>query len=264
MSHATRPCPAGSTAPVSVVLPTYNESGNIGPLMRRLDELIAGHVEIIVVDDASPDGTAQEAEAVAAELAHSRVIVRDQRGLTAAIQRGIDESRGDVVVWMDCDFSMPPETVPELIARVAEGADAAIGSRYVAPVEPAPNGDDGTWPVRLQKLLTRRLNRAMVATLATDVHDWTSGFIAIRGSLIRSLRLDGEHGEYFIDLMASLVAMRARLTEVSYRTEPRRHGASKTAPGLVPLATLGWKYLRAFATARRTIRNGGDRAATPT
>ena len=202
---------------VTVVLPTYNEQGNIAELIRRLDAAIDEAVEILVVDDASPDGTADEVRRVAETVPSARVIERDERGLTTAIQRGIDESRGDVVVWMDCDFSMPPELVPELVARVRGGADAAIGSRYVAG---GSSGASGGQPlVRLQELLTRGLNRALTAALGMDFHDWTSGFIAIRRELIQAHRLAGDYGEYFIDLTARLGVSGSRLDEVPYATQ---------------------------------------------
>jgi len=251
----SRPLTAGAGEPpiVSVVLPTYNERDNVDPLIRRLDAAIDLPIEILVVDDASPDGTAGEVERLATELSHVRVIVRRERGLTGAIQRGIDESRGEVVVWMDCDLSMPPETVPRLIAEVREGQDAAIGSRYASGGSVADGEGQGPW-IGLQRTLTRRLNRQLTSVMGADFHDWTSGFIAIRASLIKSIRLQGDYGEYFIDLMARLLAGGARYREVPYRTAPRHRGKSKTAPNLLTFGRLGFKYLRALAAARRTIR----------
>ena len=185
----SRPLTEGSAEePVaSIVLPTYNERDNVGPLIRRLDAAIDLPFEILVVDDASPDGTAGEVQRLSAELPHVRAIVRRERGLTGAIQRGIDESRGEVVMWMDCDLSMPPETVPQLIAEVRDGQDAAIGSRYASGGSVAGGGSEGSW-VGLQRALTRRLNRLLTGLMGADFHDWTGGFIAIRASWIKSVR----------------------------------------------------------------------------
>jgi dolichol-phosphate mannosyltransferase len=237
---------------VSLVLPSYNERHNIVPLIQRLHELIQGPHEILVVDDGSPDGTAAAAQEAAEELPNLRVIVRQERCLTSAIQRGVDESSGQVVVWMDCDFSMPPETVPELIDRVRGGHDAAIGSRFVPGSTVLDAAEEGRL-VRVQRRLTRLLNRGLSAALGAACHDWTSGFIAVRGPLIRGLRLRGDYGEYFIDLMAQLVAAEARIVEVPYRAEPRRSGQSKTAQGIVSFIRLGFRYLRAVVNARRTV-----------
>jgi len=236
----------------SIVLPTYNERDNIAPLIRSIDASMNIPCEFIVVDDASPDGTGDIVEALARELDHVRLIARHERGLTSAIQRGIDESRGEVVVWMDCDFSMPPELVPQLIAQVVDGEkDAAIGSRYVAGG--ATSKEREGWLVAAQRLLTRRLNRGITALLGTDFHDWTSGFIAVRSSTIKSVRLQGDYGEYFIGMMAELIRGGARFVEIPFRVAPRRSGESKTASGPLRLAGLGLNYLRAFAAARRVL-----------
>jgi len=116
---------------VSVVLPTYNERDNIYPLIQALlNHLADASPEIIVVDDDSPDGTWQVVAEVAAQDERVRLLRRlDERGLTSAIAAGIEQARGDIVVWMDCDFSMPPEVVPRLVAAVDGGYDLAVGSR---------------------------------------------------------------------------------------------------------------------------------------
>ncbi len=118
---------------ISIVLPTYNERDNIIPLIERtLTALSDYELEIVVVDDDSPDGTWQIVAAKGETDPRVRLIHRtDERGLTSAIQRGITEARGDWVGWMDCDLSMPPEDLPKLAAALEAGADMAIGSRYV-------------------------------------------------------------------------------------------------------------------------------------
>lgn len=247
---------------VSVVLPTYNERDNVTVLLGRLDRSMRWPYEALVVDDDSPDGTAGEVERLSADRPHVRLILRrGERGLTGAIQRGIDESRGDVVVWMDCDLSMPPESVPELVSRVLEGGvDAAVGSRYVAGGT-AESGERDTRLVRVQKGLTRRMNRLVSALIAADFHDWTSGFIAIRAPLVKTARLEGEYGEYFIRLAAELIARGARIVEVPYRCVPRERGESKTARSLLGFARLGTRYLRAMWWAGRFVRRRRVRVA---
>ena len=244
---------------VSVVLPTYNERENIAPLIRELHHALHCEVETLVVDDASPDGTAQVVEHLSREIRGVRLIRRSQRGLTGAIQTGIDAACGEVVVWMDCDFSMPPTKVPELVAEVLQrGADAAIGSRFTHGGSVSSGGNDGLL-VRLQKVLTRRLNRAAALLTSSDLRDWTSGFIAIRAPLIKQIRLHGDYGEYFITLMAELVHRGAHCVELPYRCVPRRHGESKTASHPLGFLRLGTRYLRALLAARRSIRGATPR-----
>ena len=128
---------AGATPPppsVSVVLPTYNEAGNILDLIDAIERALATNLlEIIVVDDNSPDGTWRLVGERAAKDAKVRLLHRtSERGLTTAIQAGIRQARGDVVCWMDCDFSHPPGTLPRLVANLDSGYDLVVGSRYVA------------------------------------------------------------------------------------------------------------------------------------
>jgi dolichol-phosphate mannosyltransferase len=240
---------------VSVILPTYNERENIAPLIGRLRQAAAWPLEALVVDDDSPDGTAAEVRRMAAGTDDLRLILREgDRGLTRSIQRGIDESAGTIIVWMDCDLSMPPELVPKLVAPLLVGeADAAVGSRYVDGGSSGSGSGDPPL-VRMQKLLTRGMNRMAAKITGAAIRDWTSGFIAIRAPLIKGMRLEGEYGEYFIKLMAELTGRGARIVELPYRCIPRARGESKTARGLFGFMRLGLRYLRALAAARRYLR----------
>jgi dolichol-phosphate mannosyltransferase len=231
---------------ISIILPTYNERENIAPLIARLRESMRWSHELLVVDDSSPDGTAGEVRRLAADLPNLRLIVRkSERGLTRSIQRGIDDSIGEIIVWMDCDLSMPPELAADLVSTVAEGgADVAVGSRYAEGGE-ADVGADDSRLVRLQKVLTRWMNRLLAAINGGKVHDWTSGFIAVRAPLVKAVRLEGEHGEYFIRLMTDLLRMGARVEELPYRFIPREKGESKSADGLLDFIRKGARYLKA-------------------
>ena len=115
------------TPHVSVVLPTFNEAGNIVPLIERVTAALEGvpH-EILVMDDRSPDGTAALAREAAVKYPHTQVIERHPpAGLTLSILDGVERARGTFVTWMDCDFSHPPELLPELLAPL-RGAAADI------------------------------------------------------------------------------------------------------------------------------------------
>jgi dolichol-phosphate mannosyltransferase len=241
-----------STMKLSVILPTYNEKGNIEKLIPALKRCIPWQAEYLVVDDNSPDGTAERVAELMETAADIRLFVRkEERGLVSAIQRGIDESRGDIIVWMDCDFSLPPEKVPELVAQIIEhGADAAIGSRYI------PGGADETenltgLTVLVQKFCTNLLNRCTRLLMQTSFHDWTSGFIAIRADVIRKIPLKGDYGEYFILLMAHLIRDGFKWVEVPYRNVPRTIGESKTAENLQGLIRRGVRYILHVFKARR-------------
>lgn len=109
---------------VSIIVPTYNEKEHIASLVHDLYEQIAAPLEVIVVDDASPDGTAD----VVSRLQYPglRIIRRKARGLAAAFHRGILEANGDIIGWMDADATMPPEVMKQLISTLDEN-HIAIG-----------------------------------------------------------------------------------------------------------------------------------------
>ena len=170
---------------VSVILPTYNERGNIVPLIEAIQRELgrAGiSYEVIVVDDNSPDGTWQVVESLAHTYPTVRLIRRmNERGLTSALQRGISEARGDVVVWMDTDLSMPPEKIPELLASLPE-YDLAIGSRYV-------KGGKDTGHSLAAQAFSRTINFFAGLFLGFDITDYTSGFVASKKEVFDRITL---------------------------------------------------------------------------
>ena len=128
MTHPERPA-----RDVSVIFPTYNERDNIGPLILEVLKYTPPNTEVIVVDDNSPDGTWQVVEDMQKDLPNLYLLRRiDKRGLASALRDGIAFSRGEVIVWSDCDFSMPPRKDQGPAARRSpQGSDVAVGSRYV-------------------------------------------------------------------------------------------------------------------------------------
>lgn len=170
----------------SVVVPTFNERDNVRPLLERtlaafgrLDE----PAELILVDDNSPDGTAEHAELVAREMGAGeqvRVVVRtEEPGLAKAVWAGFAEARGDVLAVMDADLSHPPEKLPDLLAPIrSDDADVTIGSRHTT------GGSIAHWPAsrRFISWVANLLARPLV-----PVHDATSGYFALRQECIADL-----------------------------------------------------------------------------
>lgn len=223
---------------LSVVLPTFNEGQNIVPLLERIQRSLGDVVhEVLVVDDDSPDGTADVAGSWPAGHSSVQVLRRQGvRGLRSAIQEGIDRSTGGAVAWMDCDLSMPPELLPSLFTALTD-ADVAVGSRYAA------GGDDARSDVPLHRALSRALNRFVVVLLGAQVTDYTSGFVCARRPVLERIRLTGDYGEYCIDFLHRARTGGYRIVEVPYRNTPRAHGESKTAAGPFGLVRRGWRYV---------------------
>ena len=250
MTHLPSHENAVQTPLVCTVLPTYNERASIEPLIRGvLESAVTPHI-VLVVDDDSPDGTWQVVQELAEELnrpgAIRVVLIRrtQERGLTSAIQRGIDTAifslGADIVTWMDCDLSMPPEDVSRLVQAITrDGADIAVGSRWI------PGGADVAHGA-MARTLSWIINRFAMLLLGADVHDYTSGFIAGRARLFRHIRLCGDYGEYCIQLLAQARRAGYAVTEAPYVCVPRTAGESKTGANLWDYLVKGRKYVEAI------------------
>jgi len=168
---------------IQVCTPTYIEAENIEEFLRRARAALP-EADILVLDDNSPDGTADIAERVAAELGQIEVLRRpEKRGLGNAYRAGfaIGIARGyEVICQIDADLSHDPEVLPELIGAVAAGADLAIGSRYV------PGGSIPHWPL-YRRALSRVGNFYAGMVLGTSVRDNTSGYRAYRAEILKDI-----------------------------------------------------------------------------
>ncbi|MBF0155903.1 MAG: glycosyltransferase [Magnetococcales bacterium] len=234
---------------LSLILPTYNEALNIGPLLERLGGALAGvDCEFIVVDDDSPDRTWELAEAIGQRDRRVRVIRRQgERGLTSAINRGISEAQGRFVGWMDCDLAHPPEFVTVLLQLLLDGStDCAIASRFVAGGADTRSGEYG-----LQRILSLVLSRISAWLTRLPVKDITSGYLVLKRSCFADFMLEGDYGEYFILMVHQLVHRGFRIVEIPYTFSNRQFGESKTATNLWGFFRRGVKYLRMIYLCRR-------------
>jgi dolichol-phosphate mannosyltransferase len=156
---------------VWVVLPTYNEADNLPQMLEALSELDL-ELHIVVVDDASPDGTGEIAAQAANKNTRVHVIRREgERGLGTAYLAGFRyalASGADAVITMDCDFSHDPRTIPAMVAAFGS-AQIVVGSRYVS------GGRTENWGVH-RKILSAAANRFARALFRMPIHDCTSGF----------------------------------------------------------------------------------------
>jgi dolichol-phosphate mannosyltransferase len=216
---------------VLVNVPTYVEAENIEELLTRL-RAAAPDVDILVIDDNSPDGTADIAERVGKGLGNIEVLRRPaKKGLGNAYRAGfgIGIDRGyDVICQMDADLSHDPGQLPDLIAATAH-ADVVIGSRYV------PGGSVVNWP-RRRRLLSRFANSYVRAVTRLQAHDCTSGYRGWRRTALASLPLDRFFSDGYSFLVEMLfVAARSgcRITEVPITFVERREGASKLSRGVI-------------------------------
>lgn len=215
---------------VTVVVPTYNERSNLPHLAAAIR---LGGYRLLIVDDASPDGTGDVAEALAANDAEMTVLHRPEKiGLGPAYADGFDValSRGaDVVVQMDADFSHSPEDIPRLIEAINSGADLAIGSRYV------PGGSTPDWPVG-RRLLSRGGNAYARIMLGIPIRDATAGFRAFRADALRRLpyrEAEASGYGFQVEMAWRADALGLAVAEVPIVFRDRESGSSKMSGDIV-------------------------------
>jgi len=210
---------------VSVILPTYRERDNIVDLIDAIEATLPGlETDIIVVDDSSPDGTADAVRARMQQhpISPIRLFVRTQeRGLATAIKFGLRQATGDVVVVMDTDFNHDPRMIPQMV-KFLEYYDLIIGSRFVM---------GGGMEDQARYNSSFLYNLFVRLMLRTQVQDNLSGFFAMSRDKLMSLDLDRifrGYGEYFIRLLFVAWRKGYRLLEVPVFYILRRHGTSKS------------------------------------
>lgn len=233
-----------------VVLPTYNEKENIVLMLQRIIEQqpkISSHLlEVLVVDDASPDGTGRIVREISHINPQIHLITGKKQGLGRAYIRGFQhalyELDADVVFEMDADFSHNPNDIPRLLAEINKGADFVIGSRYVRG-----GSIPSEWtPLRVINSKVGNFVARSIAGLS-DINDCTGGFRAIRADLLKAIPIDelSVKGYAFqMSLLHQAMLEDARITEIPIHFTDRVRGESK----------IRIKDITEFITSAFTIR----------
>jgi dolichol-phosphate mannosyltransferase len=203
-----------------MVVPTYNERDRLRELAASLFEAAAGAglaLELVIVDDNSPDGTGHLADELAREY-RMRVIHRAGKlGLGTAVVEGFGVATAETVGVMDADFSHPPSLVPKMFSAFkATGADVLVASRYI------PGGSTPNWPFR-RRLLSR--TACLLARPLSPIRDAASGFFLIRRSIARGVAIKA--GGFKICLELVVRGWPTKLVELPYQFDDRELGESK-------------------------------------
>ncbi len=236
---------------VAVIIPTYNEAENVVRVLRQVREVMASEGlegTVTVVDDSSPDGTAELVRQLSSEDSGIRLMVRPAKsGIGSAYLDGFRDALGsgsdlEVLVEMDADGSHDPFDLPRLVMPVLRGeADVVIGSRYV---------EGGGWEggQGLRRVISRGANLLARICTGVPVRDATSGFRAVSSSLmlrvLSSIPPSTKGYVFQVESLAAYFRAGARITEVPIRFRPRASGRSKL--GLMDVVTFAlWnlKYL---------------------
>jgi len=219
---------------VSIILATYNEAENIRDMLRAIFTALPDPVEVIVVDDNSPDQTWK----LAMDFGDQRVkVIRrvNTRGLASAINRGIIESQGEYLGWMDSDMCHPPSLLPTMLASL-QNCEVAIGSRYVK------GGKDEREAGRV--LTSRMINRLAGLILGHGILDYDSGFILMHRAVLDSVSLTpAGYGAYFIEFIYACCRKGLKVVEIPYTFTDRLKGVSKSNANLFQFGLAGLGYV---------------------
>lgn len=226
---------------LSIILPTYNESENIIDLIDAICKHAGFPLEIIVVDDDSPDLTWKIARDY--NNPYVKVIRRTEtRGLSTAIQKGLQGAKGDIVGWMDADMGMPPSALPEMIEAL-RSFDVVIGSRYIQ------GGKDMRGFTRV--ITSRMINCFAGIMLGFSIKDYDSGFIVLKRPVLDKVSFPaGGYGEYFIELVFRCKNAGFKIKEIPYTFRDREKGKSKTAATFFEFFKLGAGYILKIISIR--------------
>jgi dolichol-phosphate mannosyltransferase len=243
-----------------IVLPTYNERENVERLVEALAQ-VRGEApfpgDVLIVDDSSPDGTGELADALAGRFDWVHVLHRPaKRGLGQAYVEGFRwalERDYTHILEMDADLSHPPEAVPRLLAAAAD-ADLVLGSRYVA------GGGVVGWPAH-RRFISRGGSLYARTILGVGVRDLTGGFKCFRRRVLEGIDLSSVHGQGYvfqIELTYRTLRMGGRVAEVPITFEDRTAGSSKMTTAIVAEAV--WKVP---ALRLRSLRRPLDERLAP-
>jgi dolichol-phosphate mannosyltransferase len=225
----------------TVCLPTYNEAENLEKIVHALGP---HDVDVLVIDDGSPDGTGAIADRLAGELDYVRVLHRAHKGgIGRAYIAGFKHvlaGDSELILEMDCDFSHDPADVPRLIAACAAGADLALGSRYV------PGGGTRNWGV-VRRLISWGGSFYARVLLGVRIRDLTGGFKCFRRHVLETLDLDAIESKGYafqIETTYRVVKRGFRVEEIPIVFVDRTEGTSKMSRSIVLEAMLKVPLLR--------------------
>ena len=212
--------PNGEPPELAVVVPTYEERDNLPTLVERIDAALAGwRYRVVVVDDDSPDGTAEAARGLGERYPVDVIVRKEERGLASAVVEGIRRSTSRYVAVIDADLQHPPELLPSLLAA-AEDADVAVACRY------APGGGVGEWGLPRRAVSKgATLLAHLILPAARLTPDPMSGYFLLRREVVEGAALDPLGYKILLEILARGAV--DRVASVPYTFETRLHGASK-------------------------------------
>jgi len=228
-----------------IIIPTYNEKDNIGRLIEFLENKIFPKVDkkfemhVLVVDDSSPDRTSDIVQKLQTKFSNIHLLINKQKaGLGGAYLKGmihaVDKLGADVMFEMDADFSHDPKVIPMFLSKIDQGYDLVLGSRYI---HGGSIPQDWGWHRKIISIAGNLLIRLVISKF--DIHDWTTGYRAIKTELFQALRDEMKRAEFSgytwqIGFLHKTVRKNFKVAEVPINFVDRTYGQSK----------LGFEYVK--------------------
>jgi dolichol-phosphate mannosyltransferase len=223
--------PGAGNRLVSIVLSTYNERENLSRIVPAIEKILDQNDmrgEIVIVDDNSPDGTSDLVKQLGTRYGNVRLLWRPSKmGPGSAHADGYAFAKGSVIVGMDADFSHNPNDIPRFVAKVDEGYDLVVGSRYIR---------GGKYEVRsvqtLRKSIASRLGNILIFILSgVPVHDFTTALRAMQREVVDNVRTESKGNSFFMEFIIKAYRKGYRTTEIPIAFRDRVIGQSKLSLG---------------------------------
>jgi len=222
-----------------IIIPTYNEAGNLTRTLKKLNQVFkninAWQMQVLVVDDNSPDGTAQVVKKLQKEYSFLKLLLNKKKnGLGAAYLKGMDQAfnqlGADLVFEFDADLSHDPHKIPEMLKRIDQGSDLVLGSRYIKGGSIPEN-----WGLHRKFLSV--FGNLFIRTVMMDysIHDWTTGYRAIKKEVYQAVVKELEFERFFgytfqIGFLHKALRKNFKISEVAFAFKDREIGKSKIGP----------------------------------
>lgn len=212
---------------VSVIIPTYNERENIGILIPAIEKLLKKYGvqhEIIVVDDSSPDNTAELARDLNKKYKNIRVRVRREKsGIGSAIRDGYNIAKNDVLLSIDSDLSFKIDDILKLLKKIEEGCDVVVGSRHIR------KGDykAADFNIKLKRFVSRYGNKVTSSLVGIKIKDFSANFRAMKKSVWKSIDTKDNTNSILLEMIVAAHSKGYKVAEVPVEFKDRRYGKSK-------------------------------------
>ncbi|MEM4598308.1 MAG: glycosyltransferase [Candidatus Diapherotrites archaeon] len=217
----------GNKTMISIVLPTYNEAQNISKLIPEIEKIISENklnAEILIVDDKSPDGTAEVARKFYKTYKNIRVVIRAKKeGIGAALKDAYDIAKGEVILSMDADFQLNPKEIPKILKYFPE-YDFVIGSKYLKPEKYRRQKISSL----LRYLISRNGNLYLSIISGVPIKDFSLNFRAFKKEVWRSIKANDKENFFLVEMILQAYWKGFKIKEVAVAFEERHHGFSKT------------------------------------